>query len=768
MTSKQVFRQAAICLAFSLTLLIGLKPTIAQNNEGTAAGPVKEPIKWSLEEIENRIQDLNREIKAADAVQNEQTAIELGVTLRALQERNAKLRATRLNLEQIQTAKRKKPALLEEEKSLRQKLSSQGQKVISQKPPYTLSFYDSILDELTSAQQQTATLILAARTARKSQESLAARLERAAGQWRVLKDQVEALPASKSPGKLRWDLDKSRTEKDYIESLLYLEKANVENYEIELQLAKMREEKFRQQTHWVRKHLVYDEADFMKQIDVLAGTKDMMLDRLQKLTLEQGQVEESWIAAQKNLEKTDQKNKGRAEAVLKERETWRQTYQSVLEQTEAILRLLELQEDVLRNRYAIIKGEATSGNLARWREEAEAHVENLKSIIGLQQNLQNNLQAQIVKLEKQLTEVDFETQIKDAMENQLDSKRKLAERRSEYMSNLLATVEMYRKLLEEISTKLKKAPISQRISRIWDEIGNLWNFEIWVIDDRPVTVRKLIVSIFILIIGILIAKYAVHLLTKRLIYYARLKETTGSAVQKMFAFVAYMLVFLFALRMVNIPLTAFAFLGGAVAIGVGFGAQNLINNFISGFIIMGERPISIGDLIEVDGILGQVEDIGARSTRVRTGENIHILVPNSSFLEKNIINWTLSDKKIRTRVTVGVVYGSPVEKVKIFLIEATKEIKNVLHSPEPFVLFSDFGDNALIFEIYFWISIRQIIERRMIESQVRFHIDELFRKAGIVIAFPQRDVHLDTQQPLELRLIETNDKSGRNENMKET
>jgi potassium-dependent mechanosensitive channel len=443
MTSKQVFRQAAICLAFSLTLLIGLKPTIAQNNEGTAAGPVKEPIKWSLEEIENRIQDLNREIKAADAVQNEQTAIELGVTLRALQERNAKLRATRLNLEQIQTAKRKKPALLEEEKSLRQKLSSQGQKVISQKPPYTLSFYDSILDELTSAQQQTATLILAARTARKSQESLAARLERAAGQWRVLKDQVEALPASKSPGKLRWDLDKSRIEKDYIESLLYLEKANVENYEIELQLAKMREEKFRQQTLWVRKHLVYDEADFMKQIDVLAGTKDMMLDRLQKLTLEQGQVEESWIAAQKNLEKTDQKNKGRAEAVLKERETWRQTYQSVLEQTEAILRLLELQEDVLRNRYAIIKGEATSGNLARWREEAEAHVENLKSIIGLQQNLQNNLQAQIVKLEKQLTEVDFETQIKDAMENQLDSKRKLAERRSEYMSNLLATVEMY-------------------------------------------------------------------------------------------------------------------------------------------------------------------------------------------------------------------------------------------------------------------------------------------------------------------------------------
>jgi small-conductance mechanosensitive channel len=130
------------------------------------------------------------------------------------------------------------------------------------------------------------------------------------------------------------------------------------------------------------------------------------------------------------------------------------------------------------------------------------------------------------------------------------------------------------------------------------------------------------------------------------------------------------------------------------------------------------------------------------------------LVPNSSFLEKNITNWTLSDKKIRTRVTVGVIYGSPVECVKKLLLEATKGIENLLPEPEPFVLFNDFGDNALIFDVYFWISIRQIIERRKIESSVRFRVDALFREAGLVIAFPQRDVHLDTQKPLELRLID--------------
>jgi small-conductance mechanosensitive channel len=175
---------------------------------------------------------------------------------------------------------------------------------------------------------------------------------------------------------------------------------------------------------------------------------------------------------------------------------------------------------------------------------------------------------------------------------------------------------------------------------------------------------------------------------------------------------------------------------------------------------MTEKPITIGNLVEIDGVLGEVEDIGARCTRIRTGENIHILVPNSSFLEKNITNWTLSDNKIRTKVVTGVVYGSPVRQVEELLIKAAKENEKVLKSPEPFVVFNDFGDNALVFEVYFWTTIQRIIERRLIESSVRFRVDDLFREAGIVIAFPQRDVHLNTTEPLELRLMEKETVSG--------
>jgi small-conductance mechanosensitive channel len=293
-----------------------------------------------------------------------------------------------------------------------------------------------------------------------------------------------------------------------------------------------------------------------------------------------------------------------------------------------------------------------------------------------------------------------------------------------------------------------------KLAEAKSEIRKIWDFEVWNIDNRSVTIRKLGVTLFILIIGMLMAKYLLSAIAKRFLPYTQLKETTAAAIQKLFTYFAYLLILIFALRIVNIPLAAFAFLGGAIAIGLGFGAQNLINNFISGFIIMGERPISIGDIIEVEGVLGKVQEIGARCTRIRTGENIHILVPNSSFLERNITNWTLSDQKIRAHVTVGVVYGSPVGEVERLLLRAVSEKEEVIKEPEPFVLFGDFGDNALIFQIHFWISIRRIIERRLIESGVRFRIDKLFREAGIVIAFPQRDVHLDSKGPLELRLVD--------------
>jgi small-conductance mechanosensitive channel len=198
-----------------------------------------------------------------------------------------------------------------------------------------------------------------------------------------------------------------------------------------------------------------------------------------------------------------------------------------------------------------------------------------------------------------------------------------------------------------------------------------------------------------------------------------------------------------ALDFLGIPLAAFAFVSGAIAIGVGFGAQNIINNFISGWILMWERPIRIGDFLEMGEVRGTVESINTRSTCIRRVDGVHLLVPNSYLLENTVTNWTLLDRLVRTTVRVGVAYGSDVALVTALLKQAAEENADVLKDPEHTVYFDDFGDNALVFELNVWALATGDRSLRFIRSDLRYRIDQLFRENGVVISFPQRDVHLD-------------------------
>jgi small-conductance mechanosensitive channel len=210
------------------------------------------------------------------------------------------------------------------------------------------------------------------------------------------------------------------------------------------------------------------------------------------------------------------------------------------------------------------------------------------------------------------------------------------------------------------------------------------------------------------------------------------------------------------LNYVRIPLTFFTHIGGALAIGVGFGSQNIVNNFLSGLILMMERPIKIGDIVEVENVRGTVEWVGARSTRIKTFDNLRLVVPNSTLLQNKVINWSLSDDIVRREILVGVQYGSPVRKVESLLQQAASEHSVVEKYPKPIVLFDDFGDNALTFMVLIWIRMSRTgmahLYISQVESDIRFRIDELFRQNDIVIAFPQRDVHIDTLKPLEVRV----------------
>lgn len=197
-----------------------------------------------------------------------------------------------------------------------------------------------------------------------------------------------------------------------------------------------------------------------------------------------------------------------------------------------------------------------------------------------------------------------------------------------------------------------------------------------------------------------------------------------------------------SLEVLNIPLTAFAFVSGAIAI-VGFGAQNIINNFISGWILMWERPIRIGDFLEVGDAKGVVETINTRSTRIRRNDGVHMLIPNSQLLENTVTNWTLIDRNARSSVSVGVAYGSDVLLVERLIKQVLKEHSAILPAPSSSVLLDDFADSSLVFNAIFWVCAESESMLRQVRSDIRFSIYKIFAEHEVTISFPQRDIHID-------------------------
>jgi len=276
----------------------------------------------------------------------------------------------------------------------------------------------------------------------------------------------------------------------------------------------------------------------------------------------------------------------------------------------------------------------------------------------------------------------------------------------------------------------------------FDKIIELLSTPVFSIQEKAVSVGDILLLPFILLLSYLALKTLIKVIVKRMTNKG-LTPDVVHLVSRITYILGIVVMLVMTLELINIPITAFAFLSGAVAIGVGFGAQNIINNFISGWILMWERPIKIGDFLEVDGVKGNVEAINTRSTRIRRTDGVHLLIPNSKLLENTVINWTLIDNKARTTVSVGVAYGSPCRKVATLIEQAVSEQDAILNSPAPVVIFNDFGDNALAFVAYFWMEANMEGQIRQVSSEIRYRIDELFAENNIIIALPQRDIHLD-------------------------
>jgi small-conductance mechanosensitive channel len=265
---------------------------------------------------------------------------------------------------------------------------------------------------------------------------------------------------------------------------------------------------------------------------------------------------------------------------------------------------------------------------------------------------------------------------------------------------------------------------------------------LFVIGGNPITTASVISFVVILAIS-----YGISKLLQRVFgrFYKRrqLEEGVQYALNRLLNYVVLGFGGLVALQNLGISITALAGLGAILAVGIGFGLQNIAQNFVSGLILLLERPVKKGDFVVVGENRGTIRSIHARATVITTLDNVDILVPNGDLITEPVVNQTYRDRELRLRIEVGVAYGSDTERVRQTLLRVAQEHPSVVRKNDAYVFFEDFGDSSLDFALTVWIDNPQA--QRRVASDLRFAIDRAFREADIEIPFPQRDLHIKTK-----------------------
>ncbi|AXI99805.1 Mechanosensitive ion channel [Cyclonatronum proteinivorum] len=282
------------------------------------------------------------------------------------------------------------------------------------------------------------------------------------------------------------------------------------------------------------------------------------------------------------------------------------------------------------------------------------------------------------------------------------------------------------------------------INEFWVQLWEVLSLGVFHVKGNPVTLGNLLVFSVLLILVFASAKIFSHLLYSRILKKVRMEESIRYTLQRITHYVFLIVGVLFSLQFVGIDLSGLAVIFGLLSVGIGFGLQNLTSNFISGIMLLFERPISVGDRIVVGSLEGDVKEINMRSTTINSIDNISIIVPNSDFVSNQVINYSHGDTKIRMRVQVGVSYNSDLDLVLKTMKQSALDHPETLNEPEPIVLLRNFGDSAWDMLLLCWVPNPKMQYR--IASDIRCDLVRRFRENNIEIPFPQRDLHLRSNE----------------------
>ena len=281
-------------------------------------------------------------------------------------------------------------------------------------------------------------------------------------------------------------------------------------------------------------------------------------------------------------------------------------------------------------------------------------------------------------------------------------------------------------------------PLENLVNRVWD-------LKILHLAGADLTVGTIVWTLGMMTVVFLALSWLRRTILKRLTRRLEAEEGTLYSVSVIIQYIIGVIAFVVIIQAAGIDLSTLTVIFGALGIGIGFGLQSIINNFVSGIVILIERPVKVGDRVEIGDLEGDITDIALRATTVSTNEGIAVIVPNSQLISQQVVNRSLQDRRIRFKLPIGVAYASDPNEVKETLLKVADEHPGVLKTPEPTVIFEKFGDSSLDFFLWVWTD--QYINRpNIFRSEMNFAIHAALKEAGIQIPFPQRDLHIKSSE----------------------
>jgi small-conductance mechanosensitive channel len=281
------------------------------------------------------------------------------------------------------------------------------------------------------------------------------------------------------------------------------------------------------------------------------------------------------------------------------------------------------------------------------------------------------------------------------------------------------------------------------LGRLSGEVMRIFTRPYFHIGNVAITAALLIKVVLFIILLTFVSHQIRRFMQAEILVHTSMDLGQQFAIARISGYLIFVVGMMVGLQSIGVDLSSLVVLGGALGVGVGFGLQNIVSNFVSGLILLVERPIKLGDRVDVGGTNGDVVRIAGRSTWVRTNDNVVIIIPNSEFIANRVTNWTANDRQVRFAVPVGVSYNANPEEVKEILLQVALSHPDVMKDPAPDVRFVDFGDSSLDFELRVW-TITQVQAPQKLISDLLFLIFKTFGELGIEIPFPQRDLHLRT------------------------